>query len=278
MATGAGKTFTAVHVDLPAASSTPGPSGSCSSSTAPTWASRPDSEFQQYRHPRRRPQVHRALQRPAPARRDRARQLAQVVITTIQRLYSMLRGETSVGRRRDEASAVRATTSRRRPSTCRLQPGDPDRDVRPHHRRRVPPLDLQPLAAGAGVLRRLPRRPDRHAGTRRRSASSTRTSSASTPTSRPSPMASTSTTTSTHPDRDQRARRHDRGRQRPVRMRDRRTRKRALGSSSTTTSTTRQTQIDRTCVSRDQIRTVCSTFRDDCHRALPRPHATSRRH
>ena len=27
----------------------------------------------------------------------------------------------------------------------------------------MPPLDLQPLAAGAGILRRLPHRPDRHA-------------------------------------------------------------------------------------------------------------------
>ena len=45
----------------------------------------------------------------------------------------------------------------------RLQPEHPDRDLRRHRHRRVPPLHLQPLAAGARVLRRLPDRPDRHA-------------------------------------------------------------------------------------------------------------------
>ena len=36
----------------------------------------------------------------------------------------------------------------------RLQPRHPDRDLRLHRRRRAPPLHLQPVAAGAGVLRR----------------------------------------------------------------------------------------------------------------------------
>ena len=45
------------------------------------------------RHARRRPQVHRAVQRPAPAPRTRSTRSARSCITTIQRLYSMLSGE-----------------------------------------------------------------------------------------------------------------------------------------------------------------------------------------
>ncbi len=47
--------------------------------------------------------------------------------------------------------------------THRLQPGHPHRNLRHHHHRRMPPLHLQPLGAGAGILRRLPHRPHRHA-------------------------------------------------------------------------------------------------------------------
>ena len=55
-------------------------------------------------------------------------------------------------------------------------PRYPARVLRRDLHRRVPPLDLHALAAGAGVLRRLPRRPDRDARRSRPSASSTRTS------------------------------------------------------------------------------------------------------
>ena len=61
----------------------------------------------------------------------------------------------------DEESAYEAAT--RRAGAGRLQPGGPARDVRRRHRRRVPPLDLRPLAAGARLLRRLHDRPHRHA-------------------------------------------------------------------------------------------------------------------
>ena len=58
-------------------------------------------------------------------------------------------------------------------------------------------IDLQHLAAGAGILRCLPHRPDRHADHRRPSASSTAIWSRTTATSRPWLTASTSATTST---------------------------------------------------------------------------------
>ena len=87
---------------------------------------------------------------------------ARVVITTIQRLYSMLRGEAELPE--DARREVRATrSSRERPVEVDYNPADPDRDVRRGHRRRVPPLDLRGVAPGARVLRRLPRRAHRHA-------------------------------------------------------------------------------------------------------------------
>jgi type I restriction enzyme, R subunit len=71
---------------------------------------------------------------------------ARVVICTIQRMYSMLKGR-ELAEEDDE----------------RLQPGDPHRDVRHRRHRRGAPLHLQPLAPGARLLRRLSDRPDRHA-------------------------------------------------------------------------------------------------------------------
>jgi len=44
----------------------------------------------------------------------------------------------------------------------RIQPRLPHRGIRFHHHRRVPPLHLQPLAAGPRILRRLAHRPHRH--------------------------------------------------------------------------------------------------------------------
>ena len=86
-------------------------------------------------------------------------------ITTIQRLYSMLRGEETLTRRprRARCSRSAARSIQEPPKEVAYNPTHPDRDVRLHRHRRVPPLDLQPVAAGAGILRRLPHRPDRHA-------------------------------------------------------------------------------------------------------------------
>ena len=116
------------------------------------------------RQPVQRLQVHRGVQRPAPAARTRSTRPARSCITTIQRLYSMLKGEEDFDEEQRGRLAVRGRDARSSRSRCRSSTTrDPHRDLRLHRRRRVPPLDLQPLAAGARVLRRLPDRPDRHA-------------------------------------------------------------------------------------------------------------------
>jgi type I restriction enzyme R subunit len=100
---------------------------------------------------------------------------AQVCISTIQRMYSILQGEawTRAPRSRPAASGTRARQAAARAGglQCRLSAGV----LRPHRHRRVPPQHLQPVAAGAGVLRCLPGGPHRHAGQPHLSPSSTRT-------------------------------------------------------------------------------------------------------
>ena len=120
-------------------------------------------EFQQYVSPVQQLQVHRGVQRPAPDRATRSTPAARVCITTIQRLYSMLKGRELARKTWTKPPARRSTACSRQPEPVDYNPSHPDRDLRLHRHRRVPPLDLQPLAAGAGVLRRLPDRPHRHA-------------------------------------------------------------------------------------------------------------------
>jgi type I restriction enzyme R subunit len=75
-------------------------------------------------------------------------------------VLSMLKGrELPEGRRAFRGRLERCSPAR----AHRLQPGHPDRDLRHHRHRRSPPQHLQPVAPGAGVLRRLPDRPHRHA-------------------------------------------------------------------------------------------------------------------
>ena len=85
--------------------------------------------------------------------------VSRVCIATIQRVYSILKGE-ELDPELEELSGFDRDASAR---ACarRVQPRRSNRDVRRHHYRRVSPLHLQPVAAGAGVLRRLPYRTDR---------------------------------------------------------------------------------------------------------------------
>ena len=88
---------------------------------------------------------------------------ARVVIGTIQRLYSMLKGEQEPAPDLDDLPIEAAETLFKEPVPVEYNPDVPHRGIRLHRHRRVPPLHLQPLAAGARILRRLPHRPHRHA-------------------------------------------------------------------------------------------------------------------
>ena len=95
-------------------------------------------------------------------RGDAIEPASKVVITTIQRLYSMLKGDPEYDPANEEESLFESG----RPPGQRTRPGGvhsrhPGGDVRLHRDRRVPPLDLQRVAAGDRVLRRLPDRADR---------------------------------------------------------------------------------------------------------------------
>ncbi len=218
-------------------------------------------EFQ-LRHPRQRPQVHRALQRPAPHQQRSSTTSPASPSAPSSASTRILRGEELA--RRPRRTFRRRPRRRRRPAPegSRLQPRHPHRSLRLHRHRRVPPLHLQPLAAGARILRRLPHRPHRHARPSRPSASSTRTSSWNTATSTPSPTASTSATTSTasRPRSPRPAAPSKQGfvidKRRP------RAPAPSAGNSSTKTSPTPPTELDRAVVVPDQIRTVLAAFRD----------------
>ena len=113
---------------------------------------------------------------------------SQVCISTIQRMYSILKGEemdTAAGG--DQPGGVGAAETA---ASGGLQSHSAARVLRLHHHRRVPSLDLRALAPGAGILRRLPDRSDRGRPTTAPTGSSERTWSASIRMSRLSPTAS----------------------------------------------------------------------------------------
>ena len=83
-----------------------------------------EKEFQQLPHARRQPEVHRAVQRPAADLEHDRRRRPRSCITTIQRLYSMLKGEPELdpearGGARRSRRAGAASRSRCRSSTTR---------------------------------------------------------------------------------------------------------------------------------------------------------------
>ena len=98
---------------------------------------------------------------------------SRVCISTVQRIFSILKGEAELDQEIDEHSVYELPVAE--PVEVSYNPALPPDDVRRDHHRRVPPVHLRPVAAGAGVLRRPPDRPDRHARPSRRSGSSGRT-------------------------------------------------------------------------------------------------------
>jgi hypothetical protein len=88
---------------------------------------------------------------------------SQVVISTIQRMYATLKGE-DLNEGAEEENPAEQKWRRKEPLARRLQPQAAAGILRRRRHRRVPPLDLQPLAPGHRVFRRLPHRPHRHAG------------------------------------------------------------------------------------------------------------------
>ncbi len=91
--------------------------------------------------------------------------VSKVHITTIQRLYSMLCGEAEFDPANEETSLWEVEGALDRPVTERgtLQPAPADRVLRLYHHRRVPPLDLPLVAAGIRIFRRVLDRADGHA-------------------------------------------------------------------------------------------------------------------
>ena len=186
----------------------------------------------------------------------------------------------------DEKSRL-SRSSPNEPVDVVVQPGHPDRDVRRHHHRRVPPLDLRRVAAGARVLRRLPRRPDRDAGQADVRLLQPEPRHGVRPRRRRSPTASTSTSTCTAsaPRSPSRARRSRRAL--VTKFRDRETRADAAGearrgrrpttpasstatSSPTTRSAPSSARSGTTCSPRSSpaAREVPKTLifaKDDCH-------------
>jgi type I restriction enzyme R subunit len=77
---------------------------------------------------------------------------AKVCITTIQRLHSILKGEEEFLEENEETSLFEGPVVGQTADAGGLQPAGAHRDVRLHHYRRVPSVDLQRLAAGVGVF------------------------------------------------------------------------------------------------------------------------------
>ena len=118
------------------------------------------TEFLSLRQPGRRP----ALRRPVTACRCCARTVvdkaANVVICTIQRLYSILRGEPTVRSTRSSTRPPLSRSATAQAGRGRLQRGLSRRVLRPHLHRRVPPLASTAAGARCSTTSTPSRRPD----------------------------------------------------------------------------------------------------------------------
>ena len=213
------------------------------------------------RDARRRPQVHRALQRPAPAPRTRSTRSRGSCISTIQRLYSILRGDAELDRgarralglraRADRAGRRSSTTRRSRPrrSTSSSSTSATARSTASGGRCSTTStpssigLTATPEQADVRLLQPEPRHGVRpRAGRRRRRQRRLRRLP--------------------HPHRDHRAGRDDRGRHSCTKFRDRQTRRTRWEKLDEDLAYAAEPARPRRSSPRDQIRTVLETFRD----------------
>ncbi len=185
--------------------------------------------------------------------------VARVTISTIQRLYSTLKGEAELDEELDEESAYEALPDE--PVSVAYNPKVPPETFDVDHRRRVPPLDLRALAPGARLLRRLHDRPHRDAEQAGARLLQPEPRDGVRPRARRSPTRSTSTSTST-------------GSATEI-TRARQQRSTRASSPASATAQTREVRweklddevsygaeaLDRAVVAEDQIRTVIETFR-----------------
>ena len=123
----------------------------------------------------------------------------------------MLKGQ-ELDEEADERSVQGLRIAVQGSSADRLQPGDSDRHLRLHHHRRVPPLDLQSLAPGAGVFRRPSDRPHGDAVEADLRLLQSESRDGVQPRARGRRRRQRRLRRLSHPDRDHRARRQDRRR------------------------------------------------------------------
>ena len=189
-----------LHVELSPARARRSSGASCFWPTAPTWSARPAHEYRGLS-----PARHRAFVLPKSTMSSSSalRGLdkdAEIVVATIQRVYSVLTGRELL-EEEEEASSFETVRERYR-APRRLQSVNPDRELRSHRHRRMPSLDLRHLAAGAGIFRRIHGRPDRNTIAAYAAVSSARTSSRNIPMSAQSSTGQRRLRDLSHPHRD----------------------------------------------------------------------------
>ena len=199
--------------------------------------------------------------------------VSRVTICTIQRLYSILRGE-ELDEDIDEKSGFEIATADDRPRDSHLQRRRSHRGLRLHRHRRMPSIHLQSLAPGPGIFRRLPHRAHRHAFQADDRLLQPEPGDGVHPRARRGRRRQRRLRGLSHPDTGhRRARRQDRQRF-------------AYGRQTHRETSAPQTldedlvyaarELDRSVVVKSQIRTVLGPFRDaPVHRNLSRPHARS---
>ena len=164
MATGSGKTFTAVNFVYRLIKHAKAQDGCSSWWTATTWAAR-RSRSSTSSSPRTTGASSPSCTTSSTCSPTCWMTSARCTSPPSSACTRCCRGEAEFDPANEETRCGKRTSAlagQRREGSA-LQPAPPDRVLRFHHHRRVPPLDLQPVAAGAGVFRCLPDRPDRHA-------------------------------------------------------------------------------------------------------------------